>query len=38
MYGPKNFFAKAMHMVVNMDKMVGSQFEKGLSDLKKISE
>ncbi len=38
MVGKKNFFSKAMGMVMNMDKMVGGQFEKGLADLKALSE
>jgi hypothetical protein len=36
MYGPKNFFAKAFHMVCNMDKMCGGEFEKGLANLKSV--
>jgi hypothetical protein len=38
MNGRNNFIAKAMHMICNMDKMIGSQFEKGLSDMKQIVE
>ena len=34
MYGQNNFMAKAMHLVMNMDKMIGGQFEKGLADMK----
>lgn len=34
MYGPKNFFAKALHLVFSMEKMIGGQFEKGLDKLK----
>lgn len=33
-----NLMFKAMHMFMNMDKMVGSQFEKGLADMKAIVE
>ncbi len=31
--GENNFIAKAVHMVLDMDKMVGGQFEGGLADL-----
>lgn len=36
--GDKNFMFKAVHMVMNMDKMVGGQFAEGLADLKKVAE
>ena len=38
MSGKNNFMAKAFCMFVNMDKMVGSDFEKGLASLKTIAE
>jgi hypothetical protein len=38
MSGKNNFIAKAMCLFMNMDKMVGGQFEKGLADLKTIAE
>jgi len=38
MSGPKNFMSKAMGLVMNMDKMIGGEFEKGLASLKGISE
>jgi len=38
MTGTKNFMAKAMHLVMNMDTMIGGQFEKGLADMKSIVE
>jgi len=38
MSGTNNFLAKAMCLVVNMDRMIGGQFEKGLADLKAIAE
>jgi hypothetical protein len=38
MYGPNNFVGKAMHLLIDCDKMVGSQFEKGLADLKALAE
>lgn len=37
-YGPMPFISKVMCLFVDMDKMVGSDFEKGLADLKKVSE
>ena len=38
MQGNNNFFAKALHLVMNMDKMVGGEFEKGLVDMKAAVE
>ena len=38
MTGDKNFIAKAFHLVVNMDKMVGGDFEKGLAQMKSVAE
>ncbi len=38
MAGQKNFFSKAMGLVMNMDKMIGGQFEKGLADLTALAE
>jgi uncharacterized protein YndB with AHSA1/START domain len=38
MFGPNNFMAKAIHLFVNMDKMIGGQFEKGLANMKGIAE
>ena len=38
MTGKNNFIAKAMCMVMNMDKMIGGQFEQGLASLKSIAE
>src|SRR5258706_3348152 len=38
MTGDKNFIAKAFHLVVNMDKMIGSDFEKGLAQMKSVAE
>jgi polyketide cyclase/dehydrase/lipid transport protein len=34
MSGINNFFAKAFHLFINMDKMIGDQFVKGLTDMK----
>lgn len=38
MSGTNNFVGKAFGMVMNMDKMVGGDFEKGLAQLKTVSE
>lgn len=38
MSGTNNFIGKAMCLVMNMDKMIGGQFEKGLADLKSAAE
>jgi uncharacterized protein YndB with AHSA1/START domain len=38
MYGPTPYLFKIMHMFCNVDRMVGGDFEKGLADLKTISE
>jgi len=38
MFGEKNFMAKAVHLFMNMDKMIGGQFEKGLADMKTVVE
>lgn len=38
MTGEKNFMAKAVHLVMSMDKMIGGQFEKGLADMKTVVE
>ena len=38
MAGKNNFIAKAMCLFMNMDKMVGGQFEKGLAQLRSITE
>jgi len=36
--GNNNFIAKAVHLFMNMDKMVGGQFEEGLTQLKSTAE
>jgi hypothetical protein len=36
--GKKIFMAKAFHLFMNMDKMVGGQFEEGLEKMKSIAE
>ncbi len=38
MRGRRNFLMKAMCLVLNMDKMVGGDFAKGLANLKTLSE
>jgi uncharacterized protein YndB with AHSA1/START domain len=38
MFGDKNFMAKAIHLFMNMDKMIGGQFEKGLASMKSAVE
>ena len=38
MTGRNNFAAKAAHLVMNIDKKVGGDFEKGLAQLKSVSE
>ena len=38
MDGEKNFVAKAFHMVMNMDKMIGPDFERGLASMKAAAE
>ena len=38
MTGNNNFLAKAVHLFMNMDKMVGGQFEKGLAQMRSVVE
>ncbi len=38
MAGKNNFMAKAVHLVMKMDKMVGGQFENGLAELQSVAE
>lgn len=38
MSGTKNFMSKAFDLIMNMDKMVGGDFEKGLAQLKTVAE
>jgi hypothetical protein len=38
MSGRKNFIVKAFGLFMNMDKMVGGQFEKGLASMKAVVE
>jgi hypothetical protein len=38
MHGPQNYFLKIMSIFVNMDKMIGKDFEVGLANMKSIAE
>lgn len=38
MHGENNFMGKAVGLFMDMDKMIGDNFEKGLADLKAIAE
>lgn len=38
MVGEKNFVAKAIMMFMDMDKMIGGDFEKGLAQMKSVAE
>src|SRR5713226_1465933 len=38
MHGPTPFNGKIMHVFINMDRMVGKDFEIGLANLKKLTE
>jgi uncharacterized protein YndB with AHSA1/START domain len=38
MTGEKNFVAKAIHLVMSMDRMIGGQFEQGLAAMKTVAE
>ncbi len=38
MYGPSPFMSKLMGVVFNMDKLVGGDFERGLTNLKALAE
>ena len=38
MYGPANFVSKLMGVFFNMDKMIGTDFEVGLANLKSMAE
>ncbi len=38
MHGPAPFMAKIMHMFMNIDRMVGKDFEIGLANLKRLTE
>lgn len=38
MAGHNDYFAKAFNLVMNMDKTIGREFEKGLADMKAVVE
>lgn len=38
MQGKNTFMGKALSLFINMDRMIGGDFEKGLADLKRVSE
>jgi uncharacterized protein YndB with AHSA1/START domain len=38
MHGPAPLMFRVMHLVMNMDKMVGKDFEAGLANLRKVAE
>lgn len=38
MYGNNNFLGKAITLVMNQDRMIGTMFEKGLAELKSVAE
>jgi uncharacterized protein YndB with AHSA1/START domain len=38
MHGPAPFMSKVMHVFINMDRMVGKDFETGLANLKGLGE
>lgn len=38
MTGKKNFVAKAFHLLMDMDKLLGPDFERGLAQLKTVAE
>jgi len=38
MHGPNLFMSKVMGTVMNIDRMVGGQFEEGLANMKALAE
>ena len=38
MHGPVTFMSRVMGLFINMDKMIGKDFEAGLQNLKAIAE
>jgi polyketide cyclase/dehydrase/lipid transport protein len=38
MHGPTSFMMKVMHVFINMDRMIGKDFEAGLANLKRLTE
>ena len=37
-HGPVPYFAKILHLFINMDSMIGKDFEAGLAALKAVAE
>jgi hypothetical protein len=38
MYGPAPFMSKVMQVFINMDNMIGKDFETGLANMKALAE
>ena len=38
MHGPAPFMSRVMHVFMNMDNMIGKDFEIGLANLKRLTE
>jgi hypothetical protein len=38
MHGPSSFMSKVMQVFMNLDKMIGRDFETGLANLKRLTE
>ena len=38
MHGPARFMSKLMQVFINLDNMIGKDFEAGLANLKKLTE
>ncbi len=38
MHGPTPSMMKVMHVFINMDRMIGKDFEAGLANLKRLTE
>ena len=38
MFGENNFLAKAFHLFMSCEKMIGGDFEKGLASMKSATE
>ena len=38
MYGPASLMSKVMQVFINLDNMIGKDFETGLANLKRVTE
>jgi hypothetical protein len=38
MHGPASFMSKVMQVFINLDNMIGKDFEIGLANLKRLTE